>query len=196
MEPVSYPSHVRHRDPVNIAAQPCSTFQDLPWARVGKGAFPLTQFDTTNLPDDEDDDLEPDDGNNLRKQLRQSQKTNKALAAERDELLSIRKENAFLKAGLPDTPQVKFFQEHYSGDPTPEAINTAAAEFGFVPSVDQQTQAEVAAIGTQSEAATGAEMPPDQREQMMKEFAETVARGGNGEEVLRRHGHPVASDDR
>lgn len=156
----------------------------------------MTQFDPDVSDDDENIDSDEETGNPLRKQLRQSQRTNKVLAAERDELLGIRKENAFLKAGLPDTPQVKFFQDHYTGDPTPEAIQQAATEFGFVPPVDQATQDEVAAINGQSQAITGAEMPADTRETMMKEFAEAVSKGQNGEDVLRRYGHPVASDDR
>lgn len=158
---------------------------------------PLTQFDPNDIPD-EDDDSETGDGNDLRKQLRVSQKNNRELQKQVDEAAVVRKENAFLKAGLPESPQVKFFQEHYQGDPTPEAIKTAAAEYGFVPTVDAETQAEVATIAEQSEALNGSapSQAPDDRAAMMKEFAEVLAKGGNGEEVLRRWGQPVASDYR
>lgn len=172
--------------------------QALPWTRVGKGAFPLTQFDPTDLPDDEDTDLDEDGPNPLRKQLRQSQKANKALQEQVNAGAAILKENAFLKAGLPDTPQVKFFQEHYSGEATPEAIKAAAAEFGFTPPVDAATQAEVAAIADQSEALSGGvqSMAPDSEEAMLKEFEEALKAGRSGEAVLRKYGRPVASDFR
>lgn len=159
----------------------------------------MTQFDATNDDTGYEEDVDqpdPNDPAQLRKKLKNALRSNKELLAQQDEVNQVRKENAFLKAGLPDTPQVKFFQEHYSGEPTPEAIKTAASEFGFAPVVDQEIQDEVAVISAQSDAVPGADMPADDREKMMKEFADVVAQGGNGEDVLRRYGHPVASDNR
>lgn len=159
----------------------------------------MTQFDPTD--DDLDEDADPtgtDDLSNLRKQLRQSQRNNKALAGQLEEASSVRKENAFLKAGLPDSPSVKFFQDHYDGDPTPEAIKAAAAQYGFIPEVSQQMSDDIAALDKQSEAVTGAteSLNPDSEEAMLKELDAVLRKGGNAEAVLRKYGRPVASDNR
>lgn len=157
----------------------------------------MTQFD----PDSdavEDDTPDPADPANLRRQLRDALKSNKELRDEVAEGQTIRKENAFLKAGLPDTPMANFYRDHYAGDIDDAAIKAGAIDLGIIPPLDAATQAEVAGIAGQSQALVGSvpSMAPNDRDAILKEFGDVVSRGGDGEAVLRKYGIPTASDSR
>lgn len=157
----------------------------------------MTQFDADQISDEDSPsgELSPRD---LRRQLQEAKDAIKERDAQIAEAASLRKENAFLKAGLPDTPVTKLYRDTYANDLSIEAIKAGAVELGIIPKVDDATQAEMSTLESQSEALVGStpSMAPNDRESMMKEFAEVVAKGGNGEEVLRKYGHPVASDER
>lgn len=110
----------------------------------------------TDEPDNFDDD-EPNDGqpdnHNLR-QLREKAKKHDDVARERDEA---RRELAFFKAGIPDTKVAELFRKAYDGDVDPEAIRTAAAEYGLVdPDVPND---ELAAMDRLEKATTGGTPP-------------------------------------
>lgn len=158
----------------------------------------MTQFDADQISDEDSPpgELSPRD---LRRQLQEAKDAIKERDAQIAEAASLRKENAFLKAGLPDTPVTKLYRDTYANsDLSEEAIKAGAVELGIIPKVDEATQAEMSTLESQSEALVGStpSMAPNDRESMMKEFAEVVAKGGNGEQVLRKYGHPVASDER
>lgn len=156
----------------------------------------MTQFDSDSP--DEDEAPDPNDPAQLRRQLRDALRSKKELEAQVAETATVRKENAFLKAGLPDTPMANFYRDHYSGDISDTAIKAGAVDLGIIPPVDPTTAAEVASIAGQSQAMTGAasSMAPDSQEAMWKEFTEVVSKGGDGEKVLRKYGHETASDSR
>lgn len=161
---------------------------------------PLTQFDPDYTDPDEDDNSEPDepDSSAVRRELRKSQKANKELGEQLASLESLRKENAFLKVGLPDTPVSQLYRDTYSGDLSEDAIKAGAINLGILQEVDDTTQAEINGIEGQSQALVGSlpSMAPDSEEAMWKEFTAVLQQGGNGEAVLRKYGRPVASDDR
>lgn len=114
-----------------------------------------------------------------------------------EELAAIKRENAFIKAGInPDTdPKLKYFMNGYDGEVTAEAIKTAAEAAGFLtptPSAEQQTEAD--ATDRISQASAGAtSRPPDTKTTKVEELQE-AARTGGREAVLakiREHGHNV-----
>ena len=81
----------------------------------------------TETPDDDD----ADDFKNLRA------KAKKADQYER-ELNSLRRENAFIKAGVPmEDPRMGYFVKGYEGDLDPTAIRQAAIEAGFMSAPQQ-----------------------------------------------------------
>lgn len=73
-----------------------------------------------------EDEEEP---NEAIKALRKQAKDGKAAQAEAARLA---RENAFLRAGIPETPATSYFVKGYDGDPDPEAIRAAAVEAGFL----------------------------------------------------------------
>lgn len=85
-----------------------------------------------------DDDLDANDDQNDRGST--GGRNWKALREKADkydeEVPALRRENAFLKAGIPDTPQGRLLQKAYDGEPTPEAIRQAAVEYGILDTAD------------------------------------------------------------
>lgn len=85
-----------------------------------------TEFDDT-------DDLTPEEqqyGENPNlKQLRAKAKKYDGVEKELNDL---RREMAFTKAGIPDTPTGKLFREAYKGEPTEDAIRKSASEYGVI----------------------------------------------------------------
>lgn len=160
----------------------------------------MTQYDPTVQPDDDDDDTpDPEDPAGIRRRLRQTDKALKAANAQLAEYGNLRKENAFLKVGLPDTPVARLYRDTYNADDlSEETIRAGAIELGIFQAESDATQAEVNGLAGQSSALIGSQPPmaPDSQEAMWKEFNEFVSKGGNGEEVLRRYGVTVASDER
>jgi hypothetical protein len=123
-------------------------------------------------------------------------------AAERQRLdgenAQLRKESAFLNAKLPDTPQVKFFQENYQGDMTSDAIRAAAESYGFIaapgPTADQQAQVDLI-----HETVSGAPGPvnPGTHQAILDELGKVPTSQNSTEiieSILKKYGHPVAAD--
>jgi hypothetical protein len=99
---------------------------------------------------------EPGQGDNPNiRQLREKARKHDAVAAERDEA---RRELAFYKAGIPDNKVAELFKKAYDGDVDPDAIRTAAAEYGLVdPDVPHE---ELDAMDRLEKATAGGEAPP------------------------------------
>lgn len=82
---------------------------------------------------DYEPDEQPDEQNDRRqtpKQLRE------AFDRVSDENATLKRDLAFTKAGLPDTPQVKLLRDHYKGEFTAEAIRKQAVEYGLIDAED------------------------------------------------------------
>lgn len=133
----------------------------------------MTQFDTDYDTNDSDVDLD-DDGNglvgNLRKQLKEANKAKKAAEERAAENSAAARRVAFLDAGIPDTPQTKFFREHYDGPFDPETIRSQAISNGFMEAEDHS--GEVADLDLQSQSVAGGEVPG--RPGNLDEFTEAL----------------------
>lgn len=82
------------------------------------------------MADDQDD---RNDGGGLRKQLEDAIAENRRLKAEFEQMRTETTRNeAFAKAGIPDSPAGKLFRKAYDGEPTLEAVRTAALEYGVI----------------------------------------------------------------
>jgi hypothetical protein len=154
----------------------------------------MTQFDT------DDEEIE-DEGTglvaDLRKQLRDAKREAKALSEQVGQNQGAARRIAFLDAGIPDTPQTKFFREHYDGDLDPETIKSMATEHGFLTDVDRS--AEIGDIASQSEAAAGAQGPnvmggQEEYEAELDKAVKAAPRGGESAaiaEVVARYSRQV-----
>lgn len=89
--------------------------------------------------------------------LRQKADKHDEVVSERDLL---KRENAFLKAGIPDTPQGRLLQRGYDGELTSEAIKSAAIEYGIIeaPAEDAEIDTDLETLGRVDKAMQGA--PP------------------------------------
>lgn len=88
--------------------------------------------DDAEFYDEDEQDEQPTGGQRESRDIRQLRKKAKdydLIASERD---NAKRELEFYKAGIPDTPQAKYFRKGYDGDLTAEAIRAAAAEVGLV----------------------------------------------------------------
>lgn len=85
--------------------------------------------DTFDEDDDADTPAAPERESKDLRLLRKKAKERDDAVSERD---NARRELEFFKAGIPDTPQAKYFRKGYDGDLTAEAIRAAAAEVGLV----------------------------------------------------------------
>lgn len=116
-------------------------------------------------PDAQPDDRRNDDGGRNWKLLREkADKYDK-------EFGPLQRENAFLKAGIPDTPHGRLLQKAYDGEPTPEAIRQFAVEHGVIDAADQSVPAEeLAALDRADAASQGGTFtpprPPDMNAQL------------------------------
>jgi hypothetical protein len=84
-----------------------------------------------DFQDFEDDDQPENESkqNPARAHMRKLEKENKELRKEREELLALKREQAFIKAGIDtSTPLGKIFMKGYDGDVSPDAIQQAAIE--------------------------------------------------------------------
>lgn len=148
--------------------------------------------DTTEVEDDQ-----AINAGHLRRQLEAEQAKTKTLE---DVNRTLAREVAFGGAGLPDSPQTKFFREHYAGEPTAEAIRAAATAAGFLET--GATAAETAVLANIEAAVTGAEKPPaaGTDDAVLEELAKVDGRSQtiytDIEAILRRSGHKVEADYR
>lgn len=113
--------------------------------------------DDQNFEPDEQDDQQQPEGRDW-KNLRSKAKKYDSLNTETEQL---RRENAFLKAGIPDTPAGRLLLKAYDGESTPEAIRTFAAEYGVIDASDQIPADEAAALDRADAAGSqGGYTPP------------------------------------
>ena len=106
---------------------------------------------------------------NIRKQLREAEKTRKEMEILRAEIAAEKREVQFAKAGIPETGVGSLFRKAYDGEATAEAIRNAAQEYGILEApapatasgdseLDALRRAQGATIGT-----TGALPDPGQK---------------------------------
>jgi hypothetical protein len=82
------------------------------------------------MADDQDDRSE---GGGLRKQLEDALAEAKRAKAELEQVRAEKaRDEAFAKAGIPDSPTGKLFRKAYDGAPDAEAIRAAAQEYGVL----------------------------------------------------------------
>lgn len=113
------------------------------------------ELDEYGDPIDEEPQPEPAKGGRNWKALRE--KADKYDS----EIGPLRRENAFLKAGIPDTPTGRLLQKAYDGEPTVEAIRQFAAEHDVIPSDQEEIPAsEREALGRADAASAGGSFTP------------------------------------
>lgn len=163
------------------------------------------------MPDYGDDDDLNDDGDNgsgMRPEDHIAvRRANRAKAQAEAEREAIKRENAFLRAGIdPTDTRLGYFYKGYEGDLDPAKIKQAAVEAGFMqaapvtPEQQAQIEADQAALGAQQRvvgAATGAE--PDGADSLAareRALADAYANGGIEamEAVMQSHGVPLATN--
>lgn len=121
-------------------------------ACLGKGSAMSDNY-TQPIDDDGDDDRQPTPA-----ELREAAKRG---AKAKQEAEALKRENAFLRAGIdPEDQRLGYFVRGYNGDLDPSAIRQAAVDAGFVQPPQQQEDPVVAQAraGQQAvmAAATGA----------------------------------------
>lgn len=110
-----------------------------------------------NEQPNEQQDQNGDGGRNWRLMREKGEKYD-SLFKEHEQL---QRENAFLKAGIPDTPQGRLLQKAYDGEPTAEAIRQAAVEFGVLDAADEGVPGEeFAALERVDAASQGSSFTP------------------------------------
>lgn len=105
------------------------------------------------------------------------------------------RDEAFAQAALPDSKMSLFFRQHYDGDPSAEAIRQAALENGIIGETEPGIQAQVDAIGAQSQAFAGADGTINlNTNAAMDAEIDAAAQISSAAvaNVLRKYGRPVA----
>lgn len=143
------------------------------------------------------DEPEEESPRDLRKQLGRQTAENERL---RQELANRDRDLAFSNAKLPATPMAEFFRKNYDGEPSEEAVRTAAAELGLIGSPSAETQSQVEGIDAQSETAGGGGflMPQDRMEAMHAEMRLVRPGPFAGKEIeliSQKYGMPTGLDD-
>ena len=113
---------------------------------------------------------------------------------------SLRRENAFLKAGInSDDPRLSYFVKGYDGDLDPQTIRKAAVEAGFIqppgtPQQTQQMQQTAAAQQRVTSASAGAMQEGATEAGALAALEAAMAEGGVEAmlDVARQFGIPVA----
>lgn len=145
---------------------------------------------------DYDENLDPEDESSdertvslNRTQIRTLEKDAKRARKADEELATLRREFAFVKAGIdPEDPKLKYFAKGYDGEITAEAIRAAATEAGYLTSDDTE---EAAAHERISQASAGAATQP--KVDKVQELLDADRAGGK-EAVLakiREHGNNI-----
>jgi len=86
----------------------------------------MAEFDDT-FEDEESDALDP----NIRAELRKSKERLREAEAAKAEAEALKRELAFTKAGIPEEGVGALLRKAYDGEIEPEAIRSAAAEYGI-----------------------------------------------------------------
>lgn len=126
----------------------------------------------------DDDDADPaDDFKNLRAKAKKADRLE-------PEVVALRKELAFVKAGIPmEDPKMSYFVKGYEGELDPSAIKQAAIEAGFIAAPTQEPDpAVVNAQQGQSRvvAAASESQPSFDESSRVHEMQQAYAQGGLG----------------
>ena len=118
---------------------------------------------------------------NIRKQLREAERTRKEASEAMAELSSLKREMAFTKAGIPEHGTGNLLRKAYDGELTPEAIRKAAEEYGILGQQTSQPANDVAEHELESMrriagAATsaGGGIPSDAGQQFLAAIADAT----------------------
>jgi hypothetical protein len=96
----------------------------------------------SNVQDFDDDMTDEAPKDPVRARMRQLEKELKANQQALAEAEAIKREFAFVKAGVPmDSPMAKYFVKGYDGEFTPEAIRAAAEEANLIQAQKQDARA-------------------------------------------------------
>jgi hypothetical protein len=117
----------------------------------------MTQFDTDSDYDDDPDSTDGGGNAALRKKLKDAERRAREAESRAESNSAAARRIAFLDAGIPDTPQSRFFLDKYDGDFDPEVIKAQAIEYGFL--TDDDHSDELAAVASQADAAAQAQGP-------------------------------------
>jgi hypothetical protein len=116
-----------------------------------------------DFSDEQDAQAEGSEERNDRKWVRDLEKRAKGADSAKAEAEAARRELAMLKAGIDlDTPQGKLFAKAYDGEPTLDAVKSAAEEYGVIQAMNAIPAEELDAIDRVSRAgAVPASTPMD-----------------------------------
>jgi ribosomal protein L12E/L44/L45/RPP1/RPP2 len=96
----------------------------------------------SNVHDFEDDSVDEAPKDPVRARMRLLEKEAAELKKQLAEAESVKREMAFIKAGVPmDNPVAKYFVKGYDGEVTPEAIRQAAEEANLIAKAAESAQA-------------------------------------------------------
>lgn len=143
-----------------------------------------------------DDTYSDEDVQETPKQLREAANRGSKYKAEAENL---RRENAFLKAGIPaDDPRMSYFVKGYEGELDPQAIQKAAMEAGFIqpPNSGRQQSLKQTADAQRrvAQASAGAVQQGTTADSALAELEAAMKEGGVPAmlEVARQYGLPIA----
>ena len=106
-----------------------------------------------DFSDEQEAQAESSDERNDRKWVRDLEKRAKGADTAKAEAEAARRELAMLKAGIDlDTPQGKLFAKAYDGEPTLDAVKSAAEEYGVIQAMNAIPAEELDAIDRVSRA--------------------------------------------
>ena len=128
--------------------------------------------DNYSEPDQQDDGDE--DFKNLRAKAKKADRLE-------PEITMLKRENAFLKAGIPmEDPKMSYFVKGYDGDLDASAIRQAALDAGFIESQQQEPDSAVqqAQQGQQRVMAAASESQPNDQAGTRYAMEQAYAEGG------------------
>ena len=147
--------------------------------------------------DEFDSDMEDSDTGGDIKSLRRAANGKRKLEKE---LVSLRREMAFFKAGLPvDDPRMSYFIKGYDGEMNAEAIRDAAVDAGFLEVVTEEpsnAEGQAAAQNRVMQASSGVAYEGATDEAAMARLDQAMEEGGVEAmlEVARQYGIPTNTE--
>lgn len=104
----------------------------------------------------------------------------KRLEREAKEAKALKRENAFLKAGInPDDPKAKWLVKGYDGELTPDAIKAAAVEAGVLAAENSEAEVPPDERAAHERMATPAGQTPPSTRAIDDQIAEAQAAGNH-----------------
>jgi len=139
--------------------------------------------DSDEFYDDQDSDsLDP----NIRAELRKSKERAREAEDAKHEVIQLKRELAFTKAGIPDTGVGALLRKAYDGDTDPEAIRKVAEEYGIFGSnaSDQERIDPVREELERHRHIAGATGTGNSGPSPMQELAAAIQGAGSADEIM------------